>query len=124
MRRHPWLFVALLALAGVMGLGAFPARAYVDQLHQREDLARQVEALASANRQLESEKARLSTDEEIERLARLRYQLVRPGEEAYVVLPDGSPPTVPDPPVTDGPGPPSPAPSFWDRVWSAVTSLF
>ena len=123
MRRHPWLAVALLALLGVLGLGAFPARAYLDQLHQRDELARQVGELALANGKLAAEKDRLGTDDAIEQLARERYQLVRPGEEAYTILPDGSG----DGPASATPAvePPSPSAekSWWNKAWSQVASL-
>ena len=122
MRRHPWLVVALLALLGVLGLGAFPARAYLDQVNQREELARQVDELARVNAQLDAERARLGTPEAIEQLARQRYQLVRPGEEAYVILPDGRPPAAaPATPDTAAPKPQEQ--SWWNKAWSKLLSL-
>jgi cell division protein FtsB len=120
-RRHPWLAVALLALLGVVGLGAFPARAYFDQVHQREELARQVDELARDNAELDQEKARLGTDEAIERLARERYQLVRPGEEAYVILPSGEP--TPAATAAQTPPPKPPGQSWWNKAWSKFLSL-
>ena len=122
MRRHPGLVVALLALLGVLGLGAFPARAYLDQVHQREELVRQVDELARANAQLADEKARLSTPEAVERLARERYQLVRPGEEAYVILPDANASPAAEAPAAEAP-PAQPEKSWWNRAWSKVLSL-
>ena len=127
MRRRPGLVVALLALLGVIGLGAFPARAYLDQVNQRADLARQVEELSQGNAKLEAEKTRLGTDETIERLARERYQLVRPGEEAYTILPDANATAgAPTQPAGARPDPTPPAPpqkSWWNRAWSTLTSL-
>ncbi|MGH9224846.1 MAG: FtsB family cell division protein [Acidimicrobiales bacterium] len=124
MRRHPWLAVALLALLGVLGLGAFPARAYLDQVNQRQDLARQVDELARANAKLDEEKARLGTDEAIERLARERYQLVRPGEEAYVILPSADTPSAAAAPAAGPAAPPKPPEqSWWNKAWSKFLSL-
>ena len=121
MRRHPWLIVSLLAVVGVLLLGAFPTRAYLDQLHQRESLAERVRTLTAANQKLAEQAARLQRDDTIERLARERYHLVRPGEEAYAILPDGRAP------VTASPAPPAPPPasrSWWSRAWARVTSIF
>ncbi len=57
----------------------------------------------------------LGTDEEIERLAR-QYNLVKPGEEAYFVLP--RPPEAAAPVAEAAPPPPAPtrSPSLWDRI--------
>lgn len=125
MRRHPWLIVSLLAVVGVLLLGAFPTRAYLDQVRQREQLAERARTLRTTNEELAAQASRLETDEAIERLARERYQLVRPGEEAYAILPDGrapegsvpaaSTPTPPVGPVQQG---------FWSRTWAWVTSIF
>ncbi|MBA3956673.1 MAG: septum formation initiator family protein, partial [Acidimicrobiia bacterium] len=54
----------------------------------------QVAVLGEQNRLLEERARLLRDDAEIERLAREEYHLVRPGEEAYVVLPgpDRAPP--------------------------------
>ena len=124
MRRQPWFVASLLALLGVLVLGSFPARAYLDQLDQRKDLARSIATFAAENARLAEEAAHLGTDEAVERLARERYQLVRPGEEAYAILPTAPP----DPgqeaapavaPVAAVPG----EKGFWSQVWSKVTSI-
>ncbi len=121
MRRSPWLIVSLLALTGVLVLGAFPVRAYLDQLAQREALAARAQALTERNRALAEQAQRLETDEAIEQLARDRYQLVRPGEEAYTILPvtEPSPPAAPD--VVAGE---ASRPSWWSRAWARITSIF
>lgn len=119
MRRHPGLVVAVLALAGVAVLATFPARAYVDQRQLRQSLAAEVRELEAGNAALEARAAELGTDAEIERLARERYFLVRPGEEAYALLPDGA-----QPPPAPAPAPEPPEPGWWSRAWSRVLSLF
>lgn len=119
MRRHPWLVVALLGLAGVLALATFPARAYLDQRRLRHTLAAQVAELDAGNAEVEARIAQLGTDREIERLARERYFLVRPGEEAYSILPDGA-----TPPAPEAPAPPPPEPGWWSRAWARVLSLF
>ena len=122
MKRHPGLVVAVLAMLGVLVLGAFPVRAYFDQLRQREELAARVQAFTDENRKLVSAATQLQADETIERLARERYQLVRPGEEAYAILPDPQPPApAPTPAVSASR---STSGGWLSRAWARLTSLF
>ena len=124
MRRHPWFVASLLALLGVLVLGSFPARAYLDQLGQREDLVRRSAALEADNARLTQEAAHLGTDEAVERLARERYQLVRPGEEAYAILPTATPEAAePTPPAVDVAAAVPEEKGLWSRVWARVTSI-
>ena len=102
--------------------GVFPTRTY---LHQRDAIAaeeRKVAVLSSENEKLAAKVARLHTDAEIERLAREQYNLVRPGEEAYAILPG------PADARSDAATPPPPPvvletadPSWWDRTADALT---
>lgn len=113
-------FVAAAALLGVLGLAAIPGRAYVGQHHDRDRLAATVADVSAENRALQDRADRLSSDAEIERLARLHYNLAKPGEEVYAILPTA---TVPPPP------PPARADEkqqrpWWDRAWQRVTSVF
>jgi cell division protein FtsB len=67
--------------------GVFPTRTY---LHQREEIATaeaKLQILSVENEKLGERVEQLHTDREIERLAREQYNLVRPGEEAYAILP-------------------------------------
>jgi cell division protein FtsB/cell division protein DivIC len=123
MRRHPGLVVAVLAMLGVFALGAFPVRAYYAQLRQREELAARVRTLTTENGKLVDDVTRLQADDTVEQLARERYQLVRPGEEAYAILPEPPPP--PAPAAAPPPPPPAPAGDGWlGRMWARVTSAF
>lgn len=89
---------ARIAVASVVFVGfvfgaVFPTRTY---LTQRREIAAATERLAlfeAQNGRLEAAVNRLQRDEEIERLARSRYNLVRPGEEAYAILPVPAPPS-------------------------------
>ena len=115
-RGRAGLAFAALGLVGVLVLAVFPARAYLDQRHQRAALAAEVADLAARNQALEARTAELRTDAEVERLAR-DYNLVKPGEEVYFVLPH------PEPPPTTPASPPAPeqtSRSLWDRI----TSIF
>ena len=105
-----------LALIGVLALAVFPTTAWLDQRQQRKALAAQLADLHERNQALEARTAQLRSDEEIERLAR-QYNLVKPGEEAYFVLPRPEPPApAPAPPGEARPAPEEPSPSLWDRI--------
>ena len=121
LRHRVGVAMAALALVGVLFLAVFPLRAYVDQRRQHDQLAGQVADLEDANQKLAQRAAELQSTEEVERLARLHYQLVKPGEEAYVILPDGTSPTTVAPAA-----PPAPAEhkGFLGRVWDRISSIF
>ncbi len=113
-------FVAAAALLGVLGLAAIPGRAYVGQHHDRDRLAATVADVSAENRALQDRADRLSSDAEIERLARLHYNMAKPGEEVYAILPEA---TVPPPPAPTTPQENDEGP-WWDRAWDRLTSVF
>ena len=112
--RRAALLVGLVALVGVLFVGVFPTRTYLAQGSDLSDTERKVEVLAAQNRELAKRVARLNTDAEIERLAREQYNLVRPGEEAFAILP------APDPRPARRPAPEK-EPGLWSRVWDDIT---
>jgi cell division protein FtsB len=81
-----------VGLVAVLGVGVFPTRAFVDQRRDIAEAQQRLSALREQNAALEDRIEALSTPQEIERLAREQYNLVRPGEEAYSVLPAPLPP--------------------------------
>ncbi|HUQ39068.1 MAG TPA: septum formation initiator family protein [Acidimicrobiales bacterium] len=87
LRRVLGVLAVTVALVAILALAVFPTRGYLDQRRQLDLAQRRVELLAQQNDQLSKRVDRLHTDAEIERLAREQYHLVRPGEEAYAVLP-------------------------------------
>ena len=103
--------VASVVFVGFLFGAVFPTRTY---LAQRREIAAAMQRLALFHQQnghLEAEAKRLESDEEIERIARARYNLVRPGEEAYAVVPvpkPAAPPAPPAPSPVARPEPPSP----------------
>ena len=108
--------VGAIALLGVLALAVFPAKAWLDQRQIRRELAAQLATLNDRNRTLEERAAQLQSNEEIERLAR-QYNLVKPGEEAYFILP--RPATAPEaaaPPPAAPASEPKPSRSLWDRI--------
>ena len=117
MKGRAGVVVAALALVGVLALAVFPTTAWLDQRRNREVLVAQEAALSAQNQALQARVDQLRSDEEIERLAR-QYNLVKPGEEAYFILPQATPPAV-APPAPSAPEPRS-SPSLWERI----TSMF
>jgi cell division protein FtsB len=89
--------VALLAVVavGVVALGALPYRAWVDQRQQLRETEARLTAIQEQNEALEARIAALQTPAEVERLARERYGLARPGEQSFVILPQAATPLPP-----------------------------
>lgn len=85
------LLVSVLLVAFLL-VGVFPTRTFLAQRASTNDAARQVAALRARNKALGTQIDRLQTPEEIERIARQEYGMVRPGEEAYAILPTPPPP--------------------------------
>ena len=90
-RRAVWPLLSTLVLVAVLFVAVFPTRTWLAQRGDRDTAARQLSVLRAQNAVLEQRVAALRTDAEIERLARKEYHLVRPGEEAYAVLPPPAP---------------------------------
>ncbi len=120
-RHRMGMAVAALGLAGVLLLAVVPTQAFLGQRRHHAELAEQVATLAATNDALRQRAAELDSTEEIERLARLHYHLVRPGEEAYVILPDGTPPT-----TSPAPAPPAAEEKkgWLSRAWGRLSSIF
>ena len=90
-----WLAsVAGKAMLGVLILaifvfGVFPTGSYWEQRQQLDDAEGELAELRADNQELEAQIVRLGSDAEIEREAREEFNLVRPNEESYLVLPPG-----------------------------------
>ena len=117
MKGRAGLVVAALALVGVLALAVFPTTALLDQRRNRKVLTAQEAALSAENQVLRARVDQVGSNEEVERLAR-QYNLVKPGEEPYFILPQAEPPPAAalPPPVPEAKG----SPSLWDRI----TSIF
>jgi len=100
LKRVLWPFVLSVAAVGVLFLFVFPARTYLGQRHDLAAASARLQILSTENKNLTDQAAKLHNDAEIERLARDRYGLVRPGEEAYAILPSPPPPTTAPPAPT------------------------
>jgi cell division protein FtsB len=91
--------VAAVVLIGAMFVFVFPISAWLDQRGEIQDAERRLEILREQHRKLEQQRRTLASDEEIERLARDRYGMVRPGEQAWALVP-GTTTTTTTPPAT------------------------
>lgn len=121
MRRALGPILATAALLGVLFVGVFPTRTYLAQRAATNSASHQLEVLEAQNEALAERIERLHDHAEIERLARERHNLVRPGEDAYAVLPVPGTPPAPEPEI-------APAPeddrNFAQRAWDGFTGLF
>ena len=100
------IVVAFVIFIGILFGAVYPTRTY---LAQRRDLRAAHQKLAlfkEQNAHLDAEAKRLESDSEIERIARARFNLVKPGEEAYAVV---AVPPKPGDPAAPAP-PPAPPP--------------
>ena len=97
------LAIATLVLIGALFLFVFPTSAVLHQRGQLSDAEQRLSVLKQQNSRLASESKRVLSDAEIERLARDRFNMVRPGEQAWAVVPGAAtttttttPPTIPN----------------------------
>jgi cell division protein FtsB len=106
-RRRPSMRLALflVVLVGLLFAFVYPTRTWLDQRDETNKARSQLEVLHAENARLARESKRLSTDAEIERLAREKYGLVKPGERPFVILPAPSSTTPPPPSSTLPPAP-------------------
>jgi len=87
------LAVASLVLIGALFLFVFPTSAVVNQRGQLNDAEERLSVLREQNQRLTEQSKRVQSDEEVERLARDRFNMVRPGEQAWAVVPGAAPTT-------------------------------
>ncbi len=119
MRARAWLAVAVLGLVGVLMLGVFPARTLLAQRAERREVAARIADLTTRNRDLQAQADLLNTPSEIERLARQHYDLVRPGEEVFSIVPPQPAP----PPATTSVGRPY-EPGWGRRLMTRLLEVF
>lgn len=81
------LLLGLVAVAAVMLLLVLPGRTYLAQRHSMAAAETRLKVLSTENARLAGSAQRLESDSEIERLARQQYGLVKPGEQAFAILP-------------------------------------
>jgi len=79
--------LGIVGVVGLLFLFVFPTRTWLDQRRQTQEIEQQVELFRAENQKLQEEQDRLQSDQAVERLARERFNLVKPGEQAYVIVP-------------------------------------
>lgn len=92
------LAIASIALVGALFLFVFPTSSLLHQRAQLDDAKERLSVLREQNARLGQETKRVLSDDEIERLARSRFNMVRPGEQAWAIVP--GPTTTTTPPAT------------------------
>ncbi len=114
----------IATLLGILLMSAlYPLRQYASQDSHVNGLAKQEHALELKIAALRRQQDLLLSDAEIERVAREELGMVRPGEVAFAVVPDGAPASgsalSPRSPVVSG----SRSGAAWSqRWWDALTS--
>jgi cell division protein FtsB len=81
------IVVASVIFIGILFGAVYPTRTYLAQQRDLKAAHHKLEIFRQQNGRLEAEAKRLESDEEIERIARARFNLVKPGEEAYAIVP-------------------------------------
>lgn len=79
--------IGAVLLIGVLFLAVFPTRTYLDQRESIDDAHERLSVLREQNEKMEQRIRSLQTPDEIERIARQEYNLAKPGEEVYVIIP-------------------------------------
>jgi cell division protein FtsB len=103
------LAVASLVLIGALFLFVFPTSAVWNQRGQLRDAQERLSVLKQQNDKLEAQSKRVLSNDEIERLARDQFNMVRPGEQAWAIVPGATTTTTPPPTTaTTTPAPTTP----------------
>ncbi len=118
--RALWPVLATLAMVVVLFTAVFPTRTFLAQRSATAAAHQRLEVLSEQNAELEARTSELQGDAEIERLAREQYILVKPGEEAYAMLPAPSPPTTVPADAEVEPDDRNPV----ERLWDGFTGIF
>ena len=91
-----WVGIVLAATLGLIAVTLFPLRQYLNQRNEVAAAHDRLAVIEQENERLAAEVRALNTDAEIERVAREQYHLVKPGEDAYAILPPSAPASLPD----------------------------
>ena len=86
-RRVLWILLAAVTVIAALFIGVYPTRTYFSQRSALQKAQHQLTVLSDENAKLDQEAADLNTDARVEQLARENYGFVRPGEEAFAILP-------------------------------------
>jgi cell division protein FtsB len=81
------LVVGGVLVVGFLLVAVFPTRTILNQRSETSQAQTQLAELRASNDALAKRIDELQTDDAVERIAREDYEMIRPGEEAYAVLP-------------------------------------
>jgi len=76
-------------ILAVFVFGVFPTGSYLDQRDDLQEAEQELVDLRAENADLHARVTRLGTDDEVEREARAEFNMSRPDEESYLILPPG-----------------------------------
>jgi cell division protein FtsB len=91
------LAIASLVLIGALFLFVFPTSALLHQRSQLNGARERLDVLQEQTTRLSEQSKRVVSDEEIERLARSQFNMVRRNEQAWAIVPGPTTTTVPPP---------------------------
>lgn len=81
------LALSIALIAGVLGF--FPVRSWFDQRAETRDRQAELAAIEAQGDEYQDDIDRLETPEEVEHIAREKFGMVREGETAFQVAPQG-----------------------------------
>ncbi len=87
------LAVASLVLIGALFVFVFPTSAVLHQRGQLKAAEQRLATLKDQSERLTKQTKRLRSDDEIERRARDQFNMVKPGEQAWAIVPAPLPTT-------------------------------
>ncbi len=89
-RRLAYISIVAISLFSLMLLGVIPVQEWFEVRDTKDELLVELAKVEELNESYRISIDALKTDEEIERIARSEYNLVKPHEEAYYVVPVSS----------------------------------
>jgi len=111
----------LILTLTVLLVFVFPTRTWLAQRRQLSAVSHRISVLSAQDAAMSAEIDKLHTDGEVARLAREQYHLIKPGEQAYAILPAPETPTTVAGGLRGQRGAPGGAHhhhrSFWERLW-------
>ena len=90
LRRLGYASIIAISLLSLMLLGIIPIQEWFEVRDTKNDLLLELSEIEELNESYRVSIDALKTDDEIERIARSEYNLVKPHEEAYYVIPISS----------------------------------
>jgi cell division protein FtsL len=123
-RRLFWPLVGSVVIVAMLFLFVFPTRTWFQQRDEIAAAEKRLQVLDEQNQRLSARVNQLQTDAEVERIAREQYQLVRPGEEAFAILPAPGSAAEEEIASIDEDLEPADPPPWWKRAWNTVTGIF